>query len=511
LSAALVEDIRTPLAIIRSSQGHLLCEPVDVIADFAPGSVICILPPLYPEWLGGRTFTTAHHLRFPYVVGEMARGIATPAMAVAAAQAGFQGFFGSAGLSLPEIEAGLVHMQTQLGPDRPGWGANLIHSPQEPGAEMATVELMLRRGVTRVSASAFMALAPAVLRFAATGLTRGPDGAVVRRHHLFAKVSRPEVARHFLSPAPAAMLRSLVEAGMLTAEEAELASRIPVAEDITVEADSGGHTDSRPLTVLLPVIATLRDRLSAEHGYAVAPRIGAAGGLGTPAALAAAFAAGAAYVVTGSVNQCSRESGLSADAQAMLATAGAADVAMAPAADMFELGARVQVLRRGTLFAQRAQRLYEAYGRYNSLEAIPADERRQIEQQVLGRDIEDIWTETRAHFARRNPREVTRAEAEPRHQMALVFRWYLFMASQWARDGVTARRTDYQIWCGAAMGAFNDWVRGSFLEAAEGRGIVQIGRNLLEGAAVATRAHQLRLCGLAVPTESFNFAPRSLG
>jgi trans-AT polyketide synthase/acyltransferase/oxidoreductase domain-containing protein len=510
-SPAFFEEIRRPLAILRSPQGGLVCEPVEAIGNYAPGSLIGILPPLYPEWLGGRSFTSAHELRFPYVVGEMARGIATPAMAVAAAQAGFQGFFGSAGLPLAEIETGVAYMQAQLGPDRPGWGANLIHSPQEPTAEMATVELLLRQGVTRVSASAFMALAPAALRFAATGLTRGGDGRINRRNHLFAKVSRPEVARHFLSPAPAAMLRGLVEAAMLTAEEAELASRIPVAEDITVEADSGGHTDGRPLTVLLPVIATLRDRLSAEHGYVVTPRIGAAGGLGTPAALAAAFAAGAAYVVTGSVNQCSRESGLSADAQAMLATAGAADVAMAPAADMFELGAKVQVLRRGTMFAQRAQRLYEVYGRYDSIEAIPAEERRQIESQVLGHGIEEIWAETKAHFARRSPEEVTRAEREPRHRMALVFRWYLFMASQWARDGVTARRMDYQIWCGAAMGAFNDWVRGSFLEAAEQRGVVQIGRNLLEGAAIATRAHQLRLCGIDVPTEAFNFAPRPLG
>jgi trans-AT polyketide synthase/acyltransferase/oxidoreductase domain-containing protein len=33
--------------------------------------------------------------------------------------------------------------------------------------------------------------------------------------------------------------------------------------------------------------------------------------------------------------------------------------------------------------------------------------------------------------------------------------------------GDETRRMDYQIWCGPAMGAFNDWVRGSFLEAAQ--------------------------------------------
>ena len=43
------------------------------------------------------------------------------------------------------------------------------------------------------------------------------------------------------------MLRELVERGDLTAPEAELAAEMPVAEDITAEADSGGHTDNRPI------------------------------------------------------------------------------------------------------------------------------------------------------------------------------------------------------------------------------------------------------------------------
>ena len=55
----------------------------------------------------------------------------------------------------------------------------------------------------------------------------------------------------------------------------------------------------------------LRDEIAEQYGYAVLPRVGAAGGIGTPAAVAAAFSAGAAYVLTGSVNQSALESGLS--------------------------------------------------------------------------------------------------------------------------------------------------------------------------------------------------------
>ena len=46
------------------------------------------------------------------------------------------------------------------------------------------------------------------------------------------------------------------------------------------------------------------------------------------------------------------------------------------------------------------------------------------------------------------------------------------------------------------MGAFNDWAAGSFLSRPANRTVVQIALNLLEGAAVVTRAQQLRAAGV---------------
>jgi PfaD family protein len=313
-----------------------------------------------------------------------------------------------------------------------------------------------------------------------------------------------------MSPAPGELLDLLVSRGQLTADEARLAARVPVAEDITAEADSGGHTDNRPLVSLLPALSALRDELSARHGYDRPVRIGAAGGLGTPASVAAAFALGAAYVVTGTVNQIADEGGISDDAKAMLAQADIADVIMAPAADMFEFGAKVQVLRRGTMFATRGSRLYEIYRTYPSLEALPADVRTTLERQVLGVSVDEIWAEALRFWRQRDPAEITRAEQDPKHRMALVFRWYLGRSSRWAIDGDTARRADYQIWCGPAMGAFNRWTAGSFLAGPGSRPAVQIARNLLEGAAVVTRAHQLRTYGVPVPAAALCFRPRPL-
>jgi trans-AT polyketide synthase/acyltransferase/oxidoreductase domain-containing protein len=473
--------------------------------------LIGVLPPLYPEWLGDRSFAETHGCRFPYVVGEMARGIATAEMVIAAAAAGLMGFFGSAGLRVASIVENIQHIQQTLGPSVHNWGANLIHSPQEPEVEQATVEAFLEHGVHRISASAFMALAPAVVRYMASGLHRDEGGRIRRRNHIFAKVSHPRVAEVFMAPPPEQMLRNLSAAGFISAQEAELAARLPVAEDITVEADSGGHTDNRPLTALFPTIVARRDILAERHGYDRNIRIGAAGGLGTPVGLAAALALGAAYVLTGSVNQAAVESGLSVDGRLMLAGAGIDDVAMAPAADMFEMGVKVQVLRRGTMFAVRAQSLYELYKTCSGFDDIPKAALERLERDVFRAPLEDIWDKTRTFFETRNPAEIERAEREPKHRMALVFRWYLFMGAHWTREvGNEDRRVDYQIWCGPAMGAFNEWTRGSFLEQVENRTVVQIGRNLLEGAAVITRAQQLRAFGVAIPPAAFGFRPRPL-
>lgn len=477
-------------------------------------ALIAALPPLWPEHLGSRAFLEAHSCRFPYVVGEMAQGITTARMVVAAHQAGLLGFFGAAGLAPAKVEAAIDEIRAGVsahaGTDPDAWGINLIHSPSEPDLEDAIVDLYLRRGVRRVSASAYMALTPMLVRFAATGLWQDGAGRIHRRSCVFGKISRPETARAFLRPPPGDMLEALVRAGQLSADEARLAARIPVATDVTVEADSGGHTDNQALPAVFPTVKRLALETAAELGLETPVRVGAAGGLGTPDAVAAAFAMGAAYVLTGSVNQSAVESGLSVRGRQLLAQARLGDTTMAPAADMFEMGVKVQVLKRGTLFAQRAHKLYEIYRSCPSLEGIPAEERGKLEKDILGGTVEALWASTRAFFDKRDPRQIDRAEADPKHKMALVFRAYLGQASKWAIAGDEQRALDFQIWSGPALGAFNAWVEGSFLEPLEARTVSQIALNLLEGAAVVTRAQQLRAAGCPMPDQAFLFAPRPL-
>ena len=501
-------QVRAPVQVLRDQRTGALGVALGDAPVHEP-RVVGLLPPLYPEWLGCRSFTQAHGLRFPYVSGAMANGIATTRLVMAMSRAGFLGFFGAGGLARERVERAVTELQAELG-DSSAWGCNLIHSPNEPRLEERVAELYIERGVKRVSAAAYMALTPAIVRFALSGLQSTPDGRIERTRHVFAKVSRPEVARRFLEPAPEAMVAKLVARGQLTEQEARLARHVAVAEDIIVESDSGGHTDNRPLGALLPNILALRDEVAAQQHYARPIRVGAAGGLGTPRAVAAAYAMGAAFVLTGSVNQACVESGLDERGRRMLAAASIADVIMAPAADMFEMGVEVQVLRRGTMFAPRGHKLYELYKKHDSLEAIPDADRRRIETTMLRSSVDEAWESTRAFWSQRDPGEVVKAELDPKHKMALVFRSYLGQSSRWAITGDAARQTDYQIWCGPAMGAFNRWTEGSFLEEPAQRGVVQVARNLMEGAAVVTRAQQLRSYGVPVPATAFDFRPRPL-
>ena len=468
------------------------------------GSAAFILPVVAPDRLGSGGFRAAHNVRYAYAAGAMAGGIASAELVLALGNAGMLGYFGSGGLSVEAVEAALIRIGAE-GKGRP-FGFNLLHNPAEPAVESRTVDLYIEHGVRDVDASAFMGLTPSVVRYRLHGIHEA-NGEIVVPNRVSAKVSRPEVAEPFMRPAPEKLLAELVAAGTITAAQARLAKNVPIAEDITAEADSGGHTDRRPLPVLIPIFRRLADRVTAEQGYGTRIRVGAAGGIGDPWSFAAALQLGADYVMTGSVNQCTPEAATSDDVKQMLAQAGFADVIEGPAPDMFEIGAQVQVLARGTLYAQRAARLYELYRAYNGIEAIPEADRARVEKQIFQRPLLEVGAETEAYWRVRDVREVERAAAEPRHRMALTFRWYLGMSSRWARMGEISRKRDYQVWCGPAMGSFNDWVRGSHLEPVGARGVVTVAHALLHGACGALRVHAVRTAGIPLPMGADDIRP----
>jgi trans-AT polyketide synthase, acyltransferase and oxidoreductase domains len=464
-------------------------------------------PPLPVESLGDPGFKADHGLRLAYVCGAMANGITSTEMVEAVARAGMIGFFGAGGLSIGQIEAAIDRLSSSLG-DLP-YGFNLIHSPNDMTLEQQTVDLYLAEGIRLVSASAYLDLTTPLVQYRIHGIHQNAQGQIVCPNRIIAKVSREEVARKFFAPPPEKHLQHLQEQGIITAEQAALARRVPMAQDLTAEADSGGHTDNRPALCLFPTMLSLRDEMARQYDYTFPLRVGLAGGIATPRSAAAAFAMGAAYILTGSVNQSCLEADTSPLVKKMLAEARQADIIMAPAADMFEMGVKVQVLKRGTMFSMRGARLYDIYRTYDRFEDVPEDQCKLVEGSFLKCSFDQEWQNTRAFFMERDPSQVERADKDPKHKMALVFRSYLGRASLWAKSGVADRAIDYQIWCGPAMGAFNEWVKGTFLEAPENRKTVTVAKNLLYGAAVLLRFNTLKNQGVCLPERDFRVEPLS--
>jgi trans-AT polyketide synthase, acyltransferase and oxidoreductase domains len=485
-----------------TNDGYLV--PADN-GSIGQAELLISVPPIHIQQFGDPNFLTTYGVKYAYVTGAMAGGIASEEMVIALGKENILSSFGAGGLTPDRLEAAINRIQQAL-PDKP-YAFNLIHSPNEPTIERRAVDLYLNYEVKTVEASAFLDLTPNIVYYRVSGLSLNSANQVEIKNKVIAKISRREVATKFMQPAPARILKELIQQGLITELQATLASQVPMADDITVEADSGGHTDNRPLVCLLPSIISLRDEIQAQYHYSTPIRVGVAGGIGTPESALAGFMMGAAYVMTGSINQSCLESGASEHTKKLLAQAEMADMIMAPAADMFEMGVKLQVLKRGTMFPMRAQKLYELYRSYDSIEDIPVAEREKLEKQIFRKSLAEVWEGTAAYLSQKNPEKLGKAVNNPKLKMALIFRWYLGLSSRWSSSGEKGREVDYQIWCGPAMGGFNDWVRGSYLTEANNRHVVDIANQIMKGTAFLHRVQNLKIQGLQIPNYYGQYHP----
>ncbi|KAA1242932.1 ACP S-malonyltransferase [Aquimarina sp. RZ0] len=354
---------------------------------------------LRSEDIGSKEFKRDHNTKYAYVAGSMYRGIASKELVITMAKASMLSFLGTGGMSLSKIEENIQSIQKVLQKNEP-YGMNLLHNLVEPEVEFKTVELFIKYNIRLVEASAFMNITKALAYYMVSGLKK-VQGKVIASNKIIAKVSRPEIAELFMSPIPQRILKKLLDENLVSKEQISMATEIPVSWDICVEADSGGHTDRGIPLVLLPAIQTLRDGICKEHAYNKRIRVGLAGGIGTPQAAACAFVMGADFVLTGSINQCTIEAGTSDLVKDLLQNINVQDTTYAPAGDMFELGAKVQVLRKGVLFPSRANKLYELYKQYNSYEEIPAKIRLALERDYFKNEFTIIWSEVQSFLKKK--------------------------------------------------------------------------------------------------------------
>ncbi len=434
-----------------------------------------------PEQLGSADFRTDYNAKYCYLAGAMYKGIASKEMVVAMANAGYMSFFGAGGLSSKKIIDALDYIQNRIRPKSP-YGINLLCNLLQPEQEDKVVSLATKYGIRHIEAAAYMEITPSLVRYRLSGL-ENINGSVQSKNFILAKISRPEVAQAFMNPAPRHIVDQLVNQGTVSTEQALWSRAFPMADDICVESDSGGHTDQSVAFALLPAIQNLRDRIMSDHNYAKRIRVGAAGGIGSPEAAAAAFVMGADFIMTGSINQCTVEAGTSEQVKDLLQKINVQDTTYAPAGDMFEIGAKVQVVKKGVFFPARANKLYELYIRHGDISEIEPKIQEQIQSRYFKKSFDEVWSETKSYYIRSGKMTDAQLEESPKQKMALIFRWYFIHASRLAMSGNQDQRVDYQIHCGPAMGSFNQWVKGSNLEHWKNRYVETIANKIMSSTA----------------------------
>jgi trans-AT polyketide synthase/acyltransferase/oxidoreductase domain-containing protein len=187
---------------------------------------------------------------------------------------------------------------------------------------------------------------------------------------------------------------------------------------------------------------------------------------------------GADFVLTGSVNLATVESRLGERVKDLLAGVDVQDTAYAPFGDLFELGGRARVVKKGVLFHARANRLYDIWRAHDDWRQVDVDARQQVEQRWLRASFDDVYAKLRQDLPAGEP------EPDAKRAMALVFRWYCAQARRAAVNGDPAYEVDWEVCCGPALGAANRWLRGTALAAWRDRHVDEVGRRLMSEASL---------------------------
>lgn len=426
--------------------------------------------------LGSKEFREEYNLKYSYCTGGMYKAISSPALVISVAKEGMLSFLGSGGVALKQLESHIATVKNTLGDIT--FGVNVMSSSND---EARVFGLIRKYGIHVIEAAAYISVSKEIVKYRVSGLEMDEiTGKVVARNRILAKLSRPEVAEIFLAPAPNKMLDELEREGEITKIQRELARRIAMADDICVEGDSGGHTDRGNLFAMLPAIMRMRDNAQKKYHYEKKVRVGAAGGIGTPQSIVAVFMMGADFVMTGSINQCTVEAGTSERVKEMLSSVNIQDTDYCVSGDMLEWGSLVQVVKKGVFFPIRANKLYELYKKYNSLEEIDEKTKEQLQTKYFGKSFKEIWQEVTAHC---DEEKLKKASINPKYKILLIFKWYHAYTTRLALDGDESNVVNYQIQCSSAMGSFNQYVKGTNFEKWQNRHAGKIGVMLMDKAA----------------------------
>ncbi|WP_051378781.1 ACP S-malonyltransferase [Derxia gummosa] len=279
-------------------------------------------------------FEQAWRCASPIVAGGLGGDVAPSRMLAGLVGAGCLAFAGSDGVEPALLAVRLRAARELAGPDAPGrLGLNLVCDGSAPEREAALWRIAADLGIDAVELGGAPEPSPELLAFRA---------AAPGRHQVLVKLRDVASARAFLAPPSAALVAAA--AGLPTtanaagtaataataatpAPPAGLAAlaTLPLADAICLDCSDWRTAPADRADRSFAALVALRDAAVA----AGLPRLplGLAGGIATPADIAAARALGADFVLVGSALQWTADAGLPAPLRARLAAADAAFVA----------------------------------------------------------------------------------------------------------------------------------------------------------------------------------------
>lgn len=425
--------------------------------------------------LGSGAFRARYRLRLAYLAGS-SRGAGSVETALRLAGAGLMGVLGGSGLSPEQVAARLLETRRQL-PSGAPLALALLHSPENPELEMALALTATENEVDVLEVSGFLQPRLSLLMFRFAGCAERGEPRLV-----LARVARPDVASELVAPPSSHLLEMGLREGLLSPEDARVAVHWPLVSELCADPEGGGLTGSSSWAVLLPCLKAEATRARQRHGFSGEIFVGACGGMGSPEALAAAFFLGADFVMTTGINSCTPQSPLCPEARDLLAKVGVGDTTYAPAWETFELGGRMEVVRRGTLFAARAHKLQDIYRRGESLEALSESDRKWLEKHLLRTSIAEAWSRVQNELASVLPQALAAAADSPRLRLSLLCKWYLWSSLR-AAHGSATPSSDFAIPCDSEMGALNEWLKGTPLQPWSERHVDVLAQRLMTAAA----------------------------
>jgi trans-AT polyketide synthase/acyltransferase/oxidoreductase domain-containing protein len=400
-------------------------------------------------------------------------GIASKELVTKMANSDFLSFLGAGGISIENIQKAIDYIKKNA-PTKV-FGVNVLYNHLISEKEMDIVDLLLKNNINYLEAAGFKCATLPLVKYRLSGVRR-INNEILIPNKVFLKASRISVVEEFVSPISDSFIDALIADNTITKEQAILAKKIPLADAVIIEADSAGHTDSRSALAIFPAIKKICEKLYNQYSYDNRINIGLAGGLGTPESIAAAFVLGADFIMTGSINQCTVESGAPDIVKDLLSQCDIEDTEICPTGDMFATEAKIQVLKKGTLFPFRAKKLHYYNLLYNSIEDFPDALVKDLEKNYYGESIPEILSSMQKKVPFDKFEELAN---NPKKKMEALFILYFYQSVKNAYNGNINDKINFQIHCGPAMGAFNFYIKDSPFEIWENRHVDQIAIKLL--------------------------------